>query len=138
MTCKLVVRRDCGVAYFRYTDHVTISDGDSAMAAYRAHADFDPRQKQFLDFSGMTSFEIGYLEHMAFQAKLAGTMTTQHSDILVVFYAPTELAMEVAMMSSKSWDGVGSVVVRIAQTESDALAFLGQRETSLRDFLAVA
>ncbi|WP_420012028.1 hypothetical protein [Tateyamaria sp.] len=72
---------------------------------------------------------------MMMQAAKAGRFAQSGAQTLVVYVAATPIAQEMATLFVKSWDDVHAVVPLIQYSQADALAMLGEPETSIRDLL---
>ena len=124
-----------GLVYIRYTGYLRLADTVQAFAEYARHPDCAPGQKQLVDLAGVTGYERDFTELMKVQAQKAETFTGGRSETLLVYYAPTEMTLELAHTIDKSWTDVPGVVISIQSTEDGALAILGQKEETLADLL---
>lgn len=113
------------LAIFVYSGQVRLAEALEAVGAVSRHPHHHDTMRQLCDLSGITAIERGPTELMKMQARLAEYMLPKRGEKLVVFYAPHPVARNVAHMARKSWDGVDSVLVRVVETEEQALALLG-------------
>jgi len=54
---------------------------------------------------------------------------------LVVYIAPTRVAMTLAQLAMRSWDGNDKIIVRLQQDEAGALNLLGLRHRTVAELL---
>lgn len=127
-----------GLVYVRYDGFAWVAETLRAFGAYAQHPDCRPGQKQLVDLSGVTGFERNYAELFKLQALKADVFNAGASQTLVAYYAPTPEVFAMARLIERSWEPFPSVVSLVQQTEADALALLGQRETSFADLLESA
>lgn len=127
-----------GIVYITHSGHVTVAESRAAMAEYSKHPDCAPGQRHLVDCADVTSFEKNYSQVMEIQARMADIVTPDQPQTLLVFYAPTPVAMELATLVCNSWDCAPPVVARIATTEHNALSILGQTETRFSDIFTTA
>ena len=136
MPTVLEILPDRGIVYMRQSGHLMVADSQKALADYARHPQARPGQQCLVDFSGVTSIERDWTKVMALQAEVAETMLPRTQEMLLIFYAPTPLTLELASVIVNSWDGVPDILPRIAQREDEALAILGLPETRIADLLA--
>jgi hypothetical protein len=129
---------DLGLSYVRYAGHVTVAEAAEAIAAYFAHPDFRPGQKQLVDLAAVTSFERNYPELLALQAAKLERFGAAGADMLLAYHAPGQLARDMAMLIVRSWDGMPGVVARVLAAEHECLALLGLPHATFDDLLAAS
>jgi hypothetical protein len=129
---------DRGLVYVEYVGKVDVAETSQVFGAYMRHPDYRRGQKQLVDLSAANGWEKDYTRLMALQAQKAEALFDPAHETLFVYHAPTEQTRAIAHIVLRSWDGVGSVVPLIIETESEALAVLGQPETSFADLLQSA
>ena len=125
-----------GLVVVRYEGEARIDDTMRAFAEYASHTDFAPGQKQLIDLTQITSYEKDYARVMQMQAIKADSLTGKGEQALMVYLAPTPAAQELSGLIVKSWEDVDSVVPMIQHSEAQALAILGQPETTLEALYA--
>lgn len=126
-----------GLVYVRYDGFVRLEDTFAVFGKYMSHRDFRPGQKQLVDLSGITGFERDYARLFALQSRKADAFLSGDAQTLIVYYAPGEEAQRMCQLISRSWEPIASVVALVQQHEDEALALLGQAETSITELLAV-
>lgn len=126
------------LVYARYEGTISLADAEQVFAAYLQHPDCAPGQLQLVDLAEATGWKADFLKVMRLQAAKAGAFLKGQSEALLVYHAPTELARGIAATICRSWKDVAGVVPVVAETEADALAFLGLPETRFADLLAPA
>ncbi|WP_299145095.1 hypothetical protein [uncultured Tateyamaria sp.] len=129
---------DRGLVVVRYSGLAAIDDTMAATQAYTAHPHYAPGQKQLVDLSGVTGYEKDYVRFMMMQASKAGRFANAGIQSLVVYIAPTPIAQEMSALFIRSWDDVDAVVPMVQHSESEALALLGQPETTVDALLTPA
>ncbi|GHE02384.1 hypothetical protein U879_20215 [Defluviimonas sp. 20V17] len=127
-----------GLVYVRYEGFVHPDDTQKALAAYSRHPDRAPGQKQLVDLAAVTGYDADYARILQIQAQKAETFLEQGRQTVLVYYAPTRIAHEMAAIVRRSWEGLDGIVMRTAGTEAEALEILGQPECSLTELLAGA
>ena len=127
---------DRGLVVVRYSGVAAIRDTVEATKAYVSHPDFAHGQKQLVDLTELTDYERDYVGFMLMQASKAGRFASSGTQSLVVYVAPTPIGQELAALFLKSWDDVDAVVPMVQESEAQALAMLGQPETSIPVLLA--
>ena len=120
---------------FTYAGLVGLQESTDAIGACARHPDYRPWQRQFCDLSRVTGVERDFPKLMKMQAKIVEDLQSDGNDLIVVFYAPTQVGQILAHTARKSWDGLNAVIVLIHDDEAEALALLGLPETSLSDLL---
>ena len=127
-----------GLVVARYAGLARIDDTMRVFAEYAAHPDFAPGQKQLVDLTDVTAYEKDYVRIMEMQARKADHMNVPGAQSLVVYLAPTPAAQEMTALIMRSWEDVDAIVPVIQHTEAEALAILGQPETTLTALYAAA
>lgn len=126
---------DRGLVYVRYQGPARLDETMEAFGRYMQHPDARPWQKHLVDLSAVTDIERDYAKLMAVQARKADQFLPGKSEVLMVYYAPTRIAREIAHMVLKSWETFDAVVARVQSSERDALSLLGLPETRFSDLL---
>lgn len=124
-----------GLVYVRYEGEARVDESFAAIAEYMRHPDYAPHQKQLVDLSAVTGFEVNWPKLFELQARKAEMFLRGQGQVMIVYYAPTELTARMARMAIRSWEHVPSVVTVLQQREADALAVLGQPEDSFEELL---
>lgn len=127
-----------GLVFVQYTGELIVEETFRAFGEYMQHPDCRPGQKQLVDLAGVTGFDRDYAKLFALQAKKADVFSAGGVETLAVYHAPTPLARELSRLVLKSWEPFDSVVPLIQDNEADALALLGQPETSFAELLQIA
>ncbi|MBB93908.1 MAG: hypothetical protein CML68_04790 [Rhodobacteraceae bacterium] len=124
-----------GLVYVRYEGFLSLDETMAAFGAYLQHPDCRPGQKQLIDLAGVTDFERDFAKLFAVQARKLDVFARDGAETLIVYHAPSDLGLAMSKTILMSWEPFEGVVPRIQDTEADALALLGQPETSFRDLL---
>ncbi len=127
-----------GVVYVRYQGQANFKDTMAAFSQYAQDPDFQPGQKQIVDFSEITGWDENYVELMKTQALKAEAFVGTQAQTLIVYYAPTDLSQKIAQLSLQSWDPFPFVVPIVQDTEKDTLAILGLPHDAMKSMLASA
>ncbi len=106
-----------GLVYVRYEGHQRMEESLRIFSEYARHPDRRPGKL----------FEL--------QAKKAEVFMDPGVQTLLVYYAPTKLAFDLALLAERSWRPFSFVVSLVQETEADALSLLGLRERSLDQLL---
>jgi hypothetical protein len=125
---------DLGLVYVRYEGFIEPAETQRGFIQYMQDPQFRPGQKQFVDFSAVTGYSNDYATLLAIQAKKAEAFVSQ-LETLIVYYAPTTQAREVAHLAARSWDDVGGVAAAVQTSMEDALAVLGLSDSALAEEL---
>ena len=125
-----------GLVFVQYAGEVALSDSFEAIAEYMRHPNYRPGQKQLVDLSRVTHFELDMVKLMSLQAQKADIFCGNEIETLVVYCAPTKIAQDVARMAMRSWEPFDQVIARVQETEADALALVGEPETSFEALMA--
>lgn len=128
---------DRGLVVVWYVGYATIDETLEATHAYITHPDYAVGQKQIIDLSRIEEFERDYVRFMNMQASKAERLANAAAQSLAVYVAPTPISQEVAAMFVRSWEVVDAVVPLVQHNEADALAILGQPESTIDDLLAL-
>ncbi len=132
------ILKDRGIVIFHSSGFFTVAEGRNVLDAYRAHPDFDVAHKHLLDLARVSSYEHAYLDMVALQARIVDIVVPEGHETLLVMYAPTKVARELAALIRKSWEGVSHVIPVIAETESDALDLLAQPERNIGEMFVTS
>ncbi|WP_281841944.1 hypothetical protein [Sinisalibacter aestuarii] len=127
-----------GLVFVRYDGIINIAESNAAFAGYMADPGYLPGQRQLIDLRDATGWEPDFPRLMALQARKAEAIAQPGYETLFVYHAPDDTSRAIAQTVLRSWDGVGSVVPLIIDTEAEALAVLGQPERSFADLLQSA
>ena len=119
-----------GLVYVRYAGHISFSETAQAFGAYMQHPDMRRGQKQLIDLAAVTDRDRDFAELLRLQAIKADAFLGAGHEVHFVYYAPTARTLPMARMVLRSWEDVPGVIPLIAETEADALAVLGQPETT--------
>ena len=126
---------DRGLVYVRYAGFARLDDTMAAFAAYSAHPDSRPAQKQLIDLSAITGFEQDFTKLMQVQAHKVDTFAAVGAQTLMVYFAPTQLSRDLARLVLRSWEPFDTVVALIQDDEAQSLELLGQPEHSFSDLM---
>ncbi len=118
---------------FTYSGMVGIEESLQAVMEATAHPDHRDDMRQLCDLATVTGVERDFPALLKMQAKMLESMHRAQSERLVLFFAPTRPGQELAQMARKSWEGLNSVLVRVLDSEAQALAILGLPERSFAD-----
>ena len=125
-----------GLVYVRYEGYITLDEGQAMFAAYTRDPRSHPGQKQLVDLSRVTDWERDFIRLMKMQAQKAEVfLGPEQSQFMMILYAPTPETQAVGRHFAASWQGVRGIVVSLQHDEADALAILGQPETSFSELL---
>ena len=127
-----------GLCIIRHAGHATLAEAQASLAAFSADREFDPAHNHLVDMGDLLSFEEDLVGLLDLQARVVSEITSKGPRILVVFYAPNEVARRLTRLVRNIWDGLDQVVMREAETEACALAILGQPERRITDLARVA
>ena len=127
-----------GLVVVRFEGFVTIGEIRDASAGYVADKDFALGQKQLVNLSEITGYDIDYVDFMNLQAGKAERLALAGVQSLVVYIAPTPISQEIGAMFIRTWDGVDAVVPMVQESEARALSLLGQPEDSVAALFALA
>ncbi len=127
-----------GLVFVRYTGFARLDESFEAFGQYARHPDFRPGQKQLVDLSGVTGVETDYVKLFALQARKADVFLGSGAQTLLVYFAPTPTAMDLAEAVIRSWEPSGAVIPLIQENEQEALQLLGQPERSFEELLQSA
>ena len=136
MSITFRILPDRGVVYVRYSGRVVIDDSMTAFADYMRHPDSRPGQKHLVDLSAVTSFERDFSRILELQALKTEHFVGQPVETLLVYYAPSAEAQQMAALVLRSWEGTDHIVARVLLTEGETLAVLGLTEATIDDLLA--
>ena len=127
---------DHNLVYVRYSGAASIADYVAVIDGYTNHADYDPHRKNLVDLRALDSFERDYTAALALQARIAEYALTAQADILSVMVAPSPVALEVAKLITRSWEGIDSPVIRrIVPSMNEAATLLGIGQDTLDGLL---
>lgn len=127
-----------GMVVVTYSGMAGVDETRRAFEAYVRHPEFRPGQRHLFDVRAVTEVDKDFAAFFALQAKLVEVYGQASADQLAVFLIGSPAGQEMAMMAAKTWDMDGSIVIRILETEAQALEVLGQPERSLADLLRAA
>jgi len=138
MPVDVRIIRQRGLVYVRYWGLATLDETIEALGRYERDPGYRPGQKQLVDMGAVTGIERDYVKFMQVQAKKADIFLAGESQTLLVCYAPTRIAAEMAEMMVRSWEPSGAVIPLIQQDQAEALQLLGQPERSFEELLQAA
>lgn len=138
MPVDVTIFRERGLVYVCYTGFARLDETIAALNAYAAHPDFRPGQKQLVDMRDVTGIERDYVKFMKVQARKADIFMGGDCQTLLVCYAPTKIASEMAELMVRSWEPSGAVIPMVQADEAQALHILGQPERSVSELLQAA
>lgn len=127
-----------GLVYVRYEGFADLDESMRAFAEYARHPGARPGQKQLVDLSAVTDFDLDYAKLMALQAQKAGVFAATPAETLIVYLAPTEVSRTMAHLVRRSWEPFTAVVPVIAESEAEALELLGAGNSRLSELLEEA
>lgn len=125
-----------GLVVVRYSGYATVNDTLAATEAYVSHPEYVAGQKQLVNMTEVTGFEKDYVQFMHAQARQTERLVRSDLQWLVVYIAPTATSRDLSAMFVRSWINIDSVVPLVQDSESEALALLGQPEETLDILLA--
>ena len=125
-----------GLVVVQFSGYATVNDTLTATAAYISHPEYDAGQKQLVNMAEVTDFEKDYVRFMSMQARKTERLARCETQSLVVYIAPTAISRELSGLFVRSWIDIASVVPLIQDSESEALALLGQPEESVDILMA--
>ncbi|WP_273282254.1 hypothetical protein [Pseudooceanicola atlanticus] len=114
-----------GLVYVRYWGVLNVQETTETFARFSRDPLFRPDLKHLIDMKDVVEYERSFLDLMKLQANVADTILKAPTPVHLVYYAPTRMSLSLARTILKSWDGLGSVIGRIAQDEEQALVMLG-------------
>jgi hypothetical protein len=138
MPVSFKIFRDRGLVYVKYEGFALLDESARTFAAYAAHPEFRPGQKQLVDLAGVTGIEKDYVKLFALQARKADVFLGTGVQTLLVYYAPTEISLNMAEAVIKSWEPSGAVIPLVQEDEAETLQLLGQPERSFDALLQAA
>jgi hypothetical protein len=138
MPVSFKIFRDRGLVYVKYEGFALLDESARTFAAYAAHPEFRPGQKQLVDLAGVTGIEKDYVKLFALQARKADVFLGSGAQTLLVYYAPTPVSFAMAESVLRSWEPSGAVIPLVQQDEAEALEILGQPERSFEELLQAA
>lgn len=124
-----------GLVYVRYSGYVALDEVFRIVGEYERHPARRPGQKHLVDLADITGFEHDILTLMKLQARKADIFTATAAPSLIVYLAPSPLAMTMAQLTMRSWEGNDLVVVRLQEDEAGALDLLGLPERTVEALL---
>jgi hypothetical protein len=133
MSVQYQVLPRLNLALFAYSGQVTFAEALAAVAAVARHPDHHDTMRQLCDLSGVTGVERDFPALMQMQARMAEDLLPVRGERIVVFYAPHRAAQQMASMARKSWDGLDQVLVRVVDSEDQALALLGLKHAAISE-----
>jgi|TARA_B110000503_G_C6940095_1_gene326523 hypothetical protein len=125
-----------GLVVVQFFGYATVNDTLSATAAYLSHPEYYAGQKQLVNMAEVTGFEKDYVRIMSMEARKIERFARCETESLVVYIAPTAISRELSSLFVRSWIDIASVVPLIQDSESEALALLGQPEEAVDILMA--
>lgn len=135
MSVDFTILNQHGLVYVRYQGVARVSDTQAAFEQYMKHPDLKPGLKQFVDLSLVTDAEPNYFDLMKLQMMKAEVFLQGEGQTLLVYYAPSDVALEIARFAARTWDEVSRVVAIVHQEEKEALKLLGLKAETLSELL---
>ena len=111
--------------------HVDVAEARASFLEFAADPRKAPGQNHLCDLSGVTGWDLDYVDNMALQAQVADAVVTDGEERLLVILAPRDELRPLASVIDKSWTGLGPVIPVICRGEAEAMHILGQPEKSL-------
>ncbi len=121
----------CNLVHVIYTGEARVAETLAGMADCAARPEFRPWMRQLIDLSAVSGFERNPVGYLALQARSIGTFQTR--DLLKLYYAPTPLGQQMAVMARRSWEGLDHVIVRVVTEETEVMSLLGLPGERLAD-----
>jgi hypothetical protein len=131
---KILPKR--GLVVVQFSGYATVNETLTATEAYVSHPEYVAGQKQLVNMTEVTGFEKDYVQFMGMQARKTERLVRSDLQSLVVYIAPTATSRDLSAMFVRSWIDIGYVVPLVQDSESEALALLGQPEETLDILLA--
>jgi hypothetical protein len=116
-----------------YWDHAAIDETIEALGRYAADPRFAPGQIHLFDLTRVTGVETNFPKFMEMQAKAVGHVGVGAMPSMLIYYAPNDVARQMAEMARKSWVGLDGPTFAIIEDEAEALAIAGCSEASFDD-----
>ena len=111
---------------------VTVAETMTAFDTYSAHPDTHPGQSQLVDLTGVTDYERDFARIMSLQAHQVDVYLEAENPIFLIFVAPNELTLTMAMSSVRSWQNLPGVIPLVLSSLDEALAVLALDHDDLR------
>ena len=127
---------DRGLVVVRYGAQADADSTGRAFARYMAHPDYRPGQRQLVDLSAVEHVVYDFAGLLKLQAHKADGLMPEQGETLIVYLAPTPATVQMAQFIERSWSGIAGVVPIVVESEAEALALLGQPETSVAALFA--
>lgn len=124
---------EIGIVYVRYWGVAEFHDTIETFARFAQDPQFSPHLKHLVDLAGVVEYDRNYPELMKLQAGKVDTLSMGAGPSYLIYYAPTRISQSMARMILKSWDGLSSIVGRMATDEGEALEMLGVPQRSFAD-----
>lgn len=131
MSVTFEILKDLGLVYVRYEGFADLASTLENAQACTTHPDFHPGIPHYFDLSGATGYEMDFAQFFQLQAQLADVYLPDGVEHLGVFHAPDGPPREMAELARRSWADVPQMVLRIVETQAQALAILGLTEDDL-------
>ena len=122
-----------GLVLVTYEGPLRIEETLEIFERYTCDPGYRPGQKQLVDLSRVTTIETDFPRLMAMQARKADTFLNGAEQTLLVYLAPPGPGQRLARQIIRSWEPFQGIVVRIVETEAEALEILGLPESRIRD-----
>ena len=138
MTVSFRIFPDRGLVVVRYAGFAVLDETFKAFEEYAAHPDYSHGHKHLVDLTELTGYEKDYARIMQIQATKADHLAQYGTQSLIVYLAPTPISQELSALIVRPWEDTDAIVPVIQYNESQALAILGQSETSIQALFAAA
>lgn len=132
MPVEYAVLPQRNLVLFTYRGDVGLTESAEAIAAAARDPAYRSWMRQLCDLSQVTGYERNFPELLKMQARIVDDLMPPGQRLTVLFYAPSRIGQEMALMARKSWEGLDAVVVLIQDNETAALEMLGLPERQIR------
>lgn len=105
MPVTFQIIRERGLVYVSCKGHVTMTESQKAFRAYLAHPDFREGQAHLIDTADALSYgeDVGSSAQFELQARLAEAMPKGPEDLVLAYYAPTQIGQKMARAALQAW-----------------------------------
>lgn len=138
MAVKFYILPEKSLCIVQYHGHVTISETMEEAQRCASHPDFSPSFRHLFDFSKVESHQEEMVEFFTMQAAMVDMYLPTNGELLAVFLVGSPSSHEMVNMVRKTWEGLDAIIIRIQESEAEALALLGLRDTTINDLIAMA
>lgn len=124
-----------GLVLVTYKGSLRAEETLETFERYARDPGYSPGQKQLVDLSRITTVESDFPQLMAMQARKADIFLEGAAQTILVYLAPPGPGQRLASQIARSWEPFHGVVVRIVETEAEALEILGLPASRIDDLL---